>query len=103
MVSRYLVECFWPSATPRALSEAIERLSVATSGDEPARAIDVIFVPEDEIVLCVCDGVSPSAVHASTQRAGFPATRVVACEQLGSAASREMPPIRSYRDVEVRS
>lgn len=70
----YLVECFWPGVTRRAVESA------ASSADVPGSAVclELILIPEDEIVLGVFRGPSEAAVSDACSRAGLPCDRIVA-------------------------
>jgi Protein of unknown function (DUF4242) len=77
----FVVECFWPGVGPvqveqgataaRRHAEALTRegAQVAFTGS--------IFVPDDEVVFYLFDGVSTEAVREACTRAAIPFERVV--------------------------
>lgn len=80
MTQAYLVECFWPGVSEDRVARAVRRLS--WQDDDAVTWVESILVPDDEIVLCIFEGGSVSAVRASASRAGLPAERIVSCVQV---------------------
>jgi hypothetical protein len=70
----YLAECFWPGVSQRALLAAAGNTAQQPS---PARCLELILVPADEIVLALYQAPSAAAVTAASRRAGLPSERVV--------------------------
>jgi hypothetical protein len=75
----YFVECYWPGATESRVARAAESVMGGPQNGGAARCLDLILIPDDEIVLGVFAGHSVEAVRASVERAGLPAERVVRC------------------------
>jgi uncharacterized protein DUF4242 len=69
----YLAECFWPGVSEAKLAAAAGR----TAHDRTATCLEVILIPADEIVLCLFQAPSQSAVTTASRRAGLPSERVV--------------------------
>jgi hypothetical protein len=69
----YLAECYWPGVTAAKLGEA------ATRAAEPSEAtcLQLILIPDDEIVLGLFHAPSEAAVTRASRRAGLPAERIV--------------------------
>jgi hypothetical protein len=81
-MTTYFVECFWPGVSETQLAAALDRLR-----NRRVRPLDTILVPADEIVLCVVEAESESAVRAAAGRAGLPSERVVECVQVVAGAT----------------
>jgi hypothetical protein len=72
----YTAKCYWPgvtkdelrSASARAREEAARR-NVAYRG--------ALYLPGDDLVLCLFDAPSREAVKQSSERAGMPCERVI--------------------------
>ena len=69
----YLVECFWPGVTPTTLVSTLE----LAAANRSATCLEVILVPDDDIVLCLFEAWSEPAVLDASRRAGFAPERVV--------------------------
>jgi|tagenome__1003787_1003787.scaffolds.fasta_scaffold18869418_2 hypothetical protein len=82
MTQAYFVECFWPGATESRLAHAAESVMGAPRSGDDARCIDLILIPDDEIVLGLFSGPSAESVRARAERAGIPAERIVRCVRL---------------------
>jgi hypothetical protein len=72
-VDTFLVECFWPGVT-RGHFESAASLAGSQS---TATCLELILIPEDEIVLGVFRGASPAAVSEACRFAGLPDERIV--------------------------
>jgi hypothetical protein len=77
----YLVEVYVPRNGAADVREAAARARAAAeqlSGEGLAvRYVRAIFVPEDETCFHVFEAISPEAVRAASEGAGFPAQRIV--------------------------
>jgi hypothetical protein len=78
----YTAKCFWPGATEDVIRLAAARLGTAFRG--------ALYLPADEIVLCVVDSTSPASVKRASEEAGIPCERVIetVCV-VGAEARRE--------------
>jgi hypothetical protein len=77
----YLVEVYVPRSGAADVREAAARARATAeqlSGEGTAVGyVRAIFVPEDETCFHVFTAVSQEAVRAASERAGFPAQRIV--------------------------
>jgi Nickel responsive protein SCO4226-like len=75
----YAAKCYWPGVTRSELEQAAAR---ATEVLRKPGARDVtyrgslLFV-DDDLVLCLFNGPSPTAVKRASERAGIPCERVM--------------------------
>ncbi len=69
----YMVECFWPGVTSGQLESAAALASVQNA----ATCLELILIPEDEIVLGIFQGPSSAAVSDACKCAGLPSERIV--------------------------
>jgi hypothetical protein len=65
----YTAKCFWPGATEDEVRQAAARMGAAFRG--------ALFLPADELVLCLIESPSPANVKQTSERAGFPCERVI--------------------------
>ena len=73
----YTAKCYWPGvrendlrlASTRAKRDSAERRDVDFWG--------TLYLPGDEVVLCLFDASSREAVKLSSERAGMPCERVI--------------------------
>jgi hypothetical protein len=77
----YVVECFWPDVHPWQVEQGAARVR-ETAGQLSSEGTRVlfagsIFVPGDEVVFYLFDGVSAEAVGEACTRAAIPFERVV--------------------------
>lgn len=82
----YTAKCFWPGATEDEVRQAAARMGAAFRG--------ALFLPTDELVLCLIESLSPANVKQASEQAGFPCERVIASvcvapSPRGSAAHRK--------------
>jgi Protein of unknown function (DUF4242) len=73
----YTAKCFWPGLTEDELLFAAER---ARSDSADRRSITyrgALYLPGDELVLCLFDASSRQEVKQSSERAGMPCERVI--------------------------
>ena len=79
MSQTYFVECYWPGVDEARLEAAVTRLTSVEDGDSTVRWVDSTLIPADEIVLCVFEGPSATAVRATADGAGLPSERITEC------------------------
>lgn len=77
----YAAKCFWPGVTLVELDEASARAR-RVSGVRRVRGGKAVYLgsvlfPDDELVLCLYEASSRSAVQQASDRAGLPCERVM--------------------------
>jgi hypothetical protein len=77
----YAAKCFWPGVTLAEVDEASGRArgdagAGRVHGRKAAYLGSVLF-PDDELVLCMFEASSRSAVQRASDRAGLPCERVM--------------------------
>jgi hypothetical protein len=75
----YAAKCYWPGVTRTELKQVTAR--AAKAHREPG-ARDVTYrgsllFADDDLVLCLFEGPSPTAVKHASERAGLPCERVM--------------------------
>ena len=90
----YTAKCFWPGA-----GEGEIRLAAARASREAvqhhAGFRGALYLPTDELVLCLFEATSPLSVKSECKSAGMPCERVM--ETVWIAPLREGQPERSKR------
>jgi uncharacterized protein (DUF2126 family) len=72
----YTAKCFWPGVTEDELRIAAARARVdATTPRTTFRG--ALYLPGDELVLCLFDSVSAASVKGTSEHAGMPCERVI--------------------------
>jgi hypothetical protein len=73
----FTAKCYWPGVTEDELriASARARRTADVLGDIAFRG--ALFLPGDELVLCLFDAPSREAVKQSSERAGMPCERVI--------------------------
>ena len=73
----YTAKCYWPGVTEDELRLAAVR-AASEIGERPPTAFrGALYLPRDELVLCLFDSSSPAAVKRASERAGMPCERVM--------------------------
>jgi hypothetical protein len=76
----YTAKCYWPSVTAGELELAADRalalIALMPSGGRPVYRGSLLF-PGDELVLCLFEASSRTAVRRASDRAGIPCERVM--------------------------
>jgi hypothetical protein len=73
----YTAKCYWPGVTDAELRRAAIRAG-SGRGQRPQTTFrGAIYLPGDELVLCLFDAASREAVKQSSERAGMPCERVI--------------------------
>ena len=78
----YTAKCFWPGAgedeirlaAARATRDAMQRHTAFRGA---------LYLPADELVLCLFEAVSPSSVKSESESAGMPCERVMETVWIG--------------------
>ncbi|MGZ4290875.1 MAG: nickel-binding protein [Gaiellaceae bacterium] len=73
----YTAKCFWPGVTEDELRLAADRARSQT--DEPRQALfrGALYLPGDELVLCLFESSSRASVKRASEHAGMPCERVI--------------------------
>ena len=73
----YTAKCFWPGVTEHELRLAAARAGEET-GPEPRTSFQgALYLPGDELVLCLFESSSRESVKRASERAGMPCERVI--------------------------
>jgi hypothetical protein len=73
----YTAKCFWPGVTEDALRLAAARARTETGSRPQATFQGALYLPSDELVLCLFDSLSRASVKGASERAGMPCERVI--------------------------
>jgi hypothetical protein len=73
----YAAKCFWPGLTEKMLREAALRAGSETGQRLQAAFRGALFLPHDELVLCLFEASSGAAVKRASEQAGMPCERVI--------------------------
>ena len=71
----YTAKCFWPGVTEGELRAAASRAGNPHASQATFRG--ALYLPGDELVLCLFDSPSPASVKRVSERAGMPCERVI--------------------------
>jgi hypothetical protein len=84
----YTAKCFWPGVTGDELRLAAMRAGGETA-DRPGTAfLGALYLPGDELVLCLFDATSRARVKRASERAGMPCERVIETIWVGPDGTR---------------
>ena len=73
----YTAKCFWPGVTEDELRLAAARAGSETGERPPAVFRGALYLPGDELVLCLFDSASRASVKRASEHAGLPCERVI--------------------------
>jgi hypothetical protein len=73
----YTAKCFWPGVTEDKLRLAATRTRGDTEGLPQTVFRGALYLPRDELVLCLFDAASRAAVKRASELAGMPCERVI--------------------------
>jgi hypothetical protein len=73
----YTAKCYWPGVTEEELRRAAARAADDSAERRPVMYRGALYLPGDELVLCLFDASSRAAVKRSSERAGMPCERVI--------------------------
>ena len=73
----YTAKCFWPGVTEAELRLAAHR--ARSRPDKPTQAVfqSALYLPSDELVLCLFESSSRASVKRASEAAGMPCERVI--------------------------
>ena len=87
----YAAKCFWPGVTQDALRLAAARAADQSETHPHTRFRGALFLPGDELVLCLFESSSRGGVKATSEQAGMPCERVIETVWIGPDATRGEP------------
>jgi hypothetical protein len=73
----YTAKCYWPGVTEDELRFAAERAQNESATRRHVTYRGALYLPRDELVLCLFDAPSREAVKQSSEHAGMPCERVI--------------------------
>ena len=73
----YTAKCFWPGVTEAELRLSAHR--ARSRPDKPTQAVfqSALYLPSDELVLCLFESSSRASVKRASEAAGMPCERVI--------------------------
>jgi hypothetical protein len=72
----YTAKCFWPGVTEEELRQAAERAG-SEIGERQTVFRGALYLPGDELVLCLFESPSRADVKRASELAGMPCERVI--------------------------
>jgi len=78
----YTAKCFWPGAGEDEIRLAASHAS-REGVQHQAGFRGAIYLPADELVLCLFEATSPSSVKSESESAGMPCERVIETVWIG--------------------
>ena len=84
----YTAKCFWPGAGEREIRLAAARAS-REAGQHHAGFRGALYLPADELVLCLFEATAPSSVKSESESAGMPCERVIETVWIGPGQDDE--------------
>lgn len=73
----YTAKCFWPGVTEGELRLAAARAWSEIGEPDQTAFRGALYLPDDELVLCLFDASSRASVKRISERAGMPCERVI--------------------------
>jgi len=73
----YTAKCFWPGVTEVELRLAVDRASSRPESLTQAVFRSALYLPSDELVLCLFESSSRASVKHASEAAGMPCERVI--------------------------
>ena len=73
----YTAKCFWPGVTEDELRLAARRAGSETGERPQATFRGALYLPGDELVLCLFESFSRDRVKRASEQAGMPCERVI--------------------------
>ena len=73
----YTAKCFWPGVSEDELRLAVARAGGRTTELPQTVLRGVLYLPGDELVLCLFESSSCADVKRASERAGMPCERVI--------------------------
>jgi hypothetical protein len=72
----YTAKCFWPGVTEEKLRLSADQAASGKSSAQ-ARFHGALYLPGDELVLCLFDANSREEVKRASEQAGLPCERII--------------------------
>lgn len=91
MLMLYTAKCFWPGVTEDELRRAAALAGSDTKGQPQAIFRGALYLPGDQLVLCLFDSTSHALVKRASERAGMPCERVIDTVWVGPNARGDEP------------
>jgi hypothetical protein len=85
----YTAKCFWPGVTEDKLRVAAAQARGDTEGLPQTVFRGALYLPRDELVLCLFDSASRATVKRASELAGMPCERVIDTVWVGPRARGE--------------
>jgi len=73
----YTAKCFWPGVTEDELRLAAARAGSQTGDRQETVFRGALYLPGDELVLCLFEASSRASVKRASEQAGLPCERVI--------------------------
>lgn len=73
----YTAKCFWPGVTEDELRLAADRAASGVQEWPHTTFRGVLYLPRDELALCLFQSASPASVKRASEHAGMPCERVI--------------------------
>jgi len=80
----YAAKCYWPGITGRELSRVADRARHTSSKPRDAAYLGALLFEADDLVVCLFEAESRSAVSQASDRLGIPCERVMEPVWLGA-------------------
>jgi hypothetical protein len=88
----YMAKCFWPGVTEDELRLAATRAGTETVNRLEASFRGALYLPGDELLLCLFESSSRNSVKRVSERAGMPCERII--DTVWIAPGKEQAPLR---------
>jgi hypothetical protein len=73
----YTAKCFWPGVTELEIRLAADRARGRSGKADQASFQGALYLPSDELVLCLFEASSRTSVKRASEAAGMPCERVI--------------------------
>jgi hypothetical protein len=73
----FTAKCFWPGLTEDELRLAVARTQSNAEEQQPTVFRGALYLPGDELALCLFDSPSRAGVKRASELAGMPCERVI--------------------------
>jgi len=84
----YTAKCYWPGVTEDEVWRADARARNASAARRDVAYRGALYLPGDELILCLFDASSREAVKQSSEWAGMPCERVIESVWIAPRESR---------------
>lgn len=88
----FVAKCYWPGVTETELEALAARAPRGYPDRGEVDYLGSLMFSADDLVLCLFEGPSRSAVHRAAERAGIPSERLMDCIWLAPGLSRSDGP-----------